>query len=374
MPVQPTVVPAKEASASAWKTLQIFLTNEEAGPYAAAWSVYNLPEGEGGGGNLFQPDGLPIYDYKGRLLYYEFKLSLQNGTEFRARAAADKALGSPVLQMAATKPFDVTAWRDQTVKFATANGFTIENPNQIICYAVPKLGLMARNSSNAQFVIDMAQQIAIPVPTSSHSVVAPSGDLLQVWSPLDGAAATPAKLELFATKEAALSSFKLSITKDFAEAPPPATQNTLNLTLSGQETPVYCAVASAQMILAYHGIQATQDAIAAVMQTGPDGSTLDNQLIAFAQISKNKYSGTLHSPAVFESGQQQINNKAPIKSGIPGHARVAAGWKTQTTGDSTSRWLYIYDPWPPSTGQVYWEDWGAVIHTNDIFVDPAGVT
>src|SRR6202162_322835 len=129
MPPPPTSVSQDQAADNAWKALQLFLSTDEAGPYAEIWSVFNLPEG---GGNLFGQSSLTIFDYKGRLLFFEFNLALQNGNEFRARAAADKALGSPVLQMAATKPFDITTWRKNAMKFAADNGYTIENPGQII--------------------------------------------------------------------------------------------------------------------------------------------------------------------------------------------------------------------------------------------------
>jgi hypothetical protein len=370
MPDPQTSVPRDQAADSAWQALQLFLTTDEAGPYAETWSVFNLPEG---GGNLFGQNSTTIFDYKGRPLFYEFSLALQNGNEFRARAAADKALASPVLQMAATKPFDIAAWRKNTLKFAADNGFTIDNPEQIICYAVPKLGLLARDPSNRQFVIDLAAPVAIPVPSALAPMI--PDELLLVWSPLDLVEAGNKNATLFDTKLHALNSIALSSTHAaFAlNQPlnqPPATQNVLALTLVGQETPVYCACASAQMILAFHNIQVTQDTIATAMQTGPGGSTLANELMAYAQLSNNAFTGTLTKPVTFGGDQQQINKNMPLKSGVPGHARVSAGWKTQTTGGTTSSWLYIYDPWPPNSGQVYWEDMSAVIHTNDIYIDP----
>lgn len=363
-----TTVPLQQASDNAWKTLQLFVTTEEAGPYAATWSVDNLPEG--GAGSLFGTDGLPIYDYKGRLLYYEFALPLQNGSEFRARAAATKELGSPVLQVAATRPFQLAAWREQALKFAAQNGYVIDNPDRIVCYSVPKLGLQAHNASGAKFIIDLAAPVAISYPPENadglESLKADSDDLLLVWSPLDGRV-RQASLETFALKEVALSVIAGPLAESLPESVPP-TQAVLDLKLSGQQNAVYCAVASAQMILAYHGIDATQDTIAGVMQTGPGGSTVENQVAAFAQLSNNRFAGNLQKPPTFPLGQNQVNIKAPYKSGVPGHARVGAGWKIQTTGATSSNWLYIYDPWPPNAGQVYWEDWTAVQHSNDIFV------
>jgi hypothetical protein len=42
-------------------------------------------------------------------------------------------------------------------------------------------------------------------------------------------------------------------------------------------------------------------------------------------------------------------------------------------GQQPRRWLRIYDPWPWNAdicagGQIVWEDWDAVNHTNFIYV------
>jgi hypothetical protein len=48
---------------------------------------------------------------------------------------------------------------------------------------------------------------------------------------------------------------------------------------------------------------------------------------------------------------------------IEGHARCCRGWK-----DIGGNYLYINDPWPMLIGDIYWEDWDDILHTNYIYV------
>jgi hypothetical protein len=129
------------------------------------------------------------------------------------------------------------------------------------------------------------------------------------------------------------------------------------------------------MILASHGLQRTQDEIATVMHTGPSGTTTQDQVAAYGALANGRYSGALRDKPTFDAAKQEIDQVRSLKSGIPGHARALAGWKiSQTDGGPMEQFLYVYDPWPPKQGQVYWEDWTAVmkVHpTNFIFVLPA---
>lgn len=142
------------------------------------------------------------------------------------------------------------------------------------------------------------------------------------------------------------------------------------VTLQAQSAPTYCAVASAKMILDYHGIVKTQDEIALVMQTGPGGTMPAQQLAGYATLSDNHYLATNAAPATFDGIQEEIHASRPGKSGIPGHARVATGWRLDPANAQT-QWIYIYDPWPVNQGQVYWEAWGSVVHTNFLSVKPS---
>ena len=61
--------------------------------------------------------------------------------------------------------------------------------------------------------------------------------------------------------------------------------------------------------------------------------------------------------------KDEIDANRPLKSGVPGHARACAGWWSDGTN-----YLYIYDPLPVNQGEIYWESWGSIEHTNYIYV------
>jgi hypothetical protein len=83
----------------------------------------------------------------------------------------------------------------------------------------------------------------------------------------------------------------------------------------------------------------------------------------------------LDESADFAEARAEIDANRPFKSGIPGHARVGAGyersWSWSMLGFDRS--LLVYDPWPWNAdicdgGAITWEDWDTVNHTNFIYV------
>jgi hypothetical protein len=146
--------------------------------------------------------------------------------------------------------------------------------------------------------------------------------------------------------------------------------------LYAQQTDVYCAVATGQMILDFHRWPFTQDQIATAMSTDASGTTNSNQVAGYESLTNNLFDATFDSSADWSEAKSEIDANRPLKSGISGHARACAGWKRQNIFwimQSPKRWLQIYDPWPWNAdickgGAVVWEDWDAVEHTNFIYV------
>jgi hypothetical protein len=146
--------------------------------------------------------------------------------------------------------------------------------------------------------------------------------------------------------------------------------------LYAQKTNVYCAVATGQMILDFYRYYYAQDQIAAAMGTGSGGTSNVGQVNGYESLSKNCLNATYDNTANWNEAKAEIDANRPLKSGIPGHARACAGWKRQNIclwPGPCKRWLKIYDPWPWNAdicagGKIYWEDWGAVTHTNFIYV------
>lgn len=148
-----------------------------------------------------------------------------------------------------------------------------------------------------------------------------------------------------------------------------------DLHLYAQQTNVFCAVATGQMILDWHRWYYTQDEIATAMSTGPGGTSNANQVAGYESLTNNSFVATYDTSAQWSEAKAEIDGGRPLKSGIPGHARACNGYR-RTFNFSTftfDREVRVYDPWPWNAdicagGAVYWEDWEAVTHTNWIYV------
>jgi hypothetical protein len=357
-------------------------TPEEAiyNPDLAAWSINNLPES--GPGGWFEADPREIYDLDGRLVYRDFTMPLADGSELRARTSPALALAAEVVSLAATPPLRIDE-RLERARAAAKNAKLEEvGRSSLVCYAYPKLGLLCRQWDGDKVIVDLgdftllrAEPMVLESPeflgvsppsdlaaSITEEIGAELGALTPVGLPeggdLDWEIAEGGGLEYFVASQEAASN-----------------EHTLpGLVLRPQETPVYCAVAVAQMVLAHFGITATQSEISASMGTGPMGSTNEQQMKAYKELSKGDLDPQLDISASFSDPQSEVSNGRPSKSGVPGHARLCGGYKVVPTANGVdTKWLYIYDPWPPQQGAIYWEDWRAILHTNFIYVRPTGV-
>jgi hypothetical protein len=148
-----------------------------------------------------------------------------------------------------------------------------------------------------------------------------------------------------------------------------------NFRLYAQQTNVYCAVATGQMILDWHRWYYTQDQIAAAMNTGAGGTNNDDQVSGYESLTNFSFNATYDASAQWSEAKAEIDAGRPLKSGVPGHARACNGWRRGWSfGFGGFEYaLHIYDPWPWNAdicdgGAVYWEDWDAITHTNWIYV------
>jgi hypothetical protein len=143
--------------------------------------------------------------------------------------------------------------------------------------------------------------------------------------------------------------------------------------LYAQQTNVFCAVATGQMILDFYRRPFSQDEIAVAMGTGAGGTSWAGQEQGYISLSNGCLEAAHDYSPTWAKGKAQIDANRPFKSGIPGHARACAGWQRQLLfllpRISQQRWLQIYDPWPWNSdicagGAVYWEEWTSQTHTN----------
>ncbi|HVU36072.1 MAG TPA: hypothetical protein VHE61_21705 [Opitutaceae bacterium] len=145
----------------------------------------------------------------------------------------------------------------------------------------------------------------------------------------------------------------------------PAMQGvTLPIGLIGQETPVFCAVATIKMILGYLGFHdPTQAVIAQAVRTGATGTTNDNMIRGLNELTGGKWAATLVDRPTLGDSSQYLGGFVPAKSGIPGHARLLRGYREYVYRDPTTglpslrqSFYLVNDPYPTRNGQYAMEN------------------
>lgn len=132
-----------------------------------------------------------------------------------------------------------------------------------------------------------------------------------------------------------------------------------------QETPVYCAVATGQMMMSYIGLpNLLQQDVALLFKTGSSGTTNDDMISGLNQKLAPLWHARIDLSPDFDKIKKIIGSYIPAKSGIPGHARLLRGWREylflnpQKPGEVefTNRFVVINDPYPTNAGQIVLEN------------------
>ncbi len=354
----------------------------------------------------FNPEAIIIHDLNGEPLFYEFSVMEGRSETGRVKAAASKLVGTPVVTIErgprkwdpakATKLALDAAKKAYPRREAKAQEF--------VCYSYPKIGVrveLAGEKPNS-IIVDVADgsivqsynEEEIEGQTAwSYLESCPESALekkLRRYEELDREIEPARKhsKELFATaytaRELVAVRSKLLLVSDYVFAL--YSQRVLKygprcnphdcFALYAQQTNVYCAVATGQMILDFHRRPFSQNAIATAMGTTATGTSQAGQDAGYISLTNGCMNAFHDFSADWLEAKAEIDANRPLKSGIPGHARAVAGWKQQNfslIGSTPKRWLQVYDPWPWNAdicagGAVYWEDWDAVNHTNWCFV------
>lgn len=373
-----------------------------------AWAGGVPDFAEWGSANV-DPEPLIINDLNGDRLFYDFNVRLDERTIGVVRASANKVVGSPVvsLQLGPHRwsVNDATLGASKVLKQREARADV--NDISLVCYCYPKVAIRVEAASREAGPLSMLVDVADLKPVERFGADDEEG--LSAYSFLDEVAVPEADQrrsrweaaegDLEASLEAAPTAVEQEGAKvDLADlkdklAPKPYLEfikfyswKTVRYAprcnapevfrLYAQQTNVYCAVATGQMILDFYKYHFDQPAIAAAMGTGPGGTSNTGQVNGYESLSNNGLDATYDNTAAWSEAKAEIDANRPLKSGIPGHARACAGWKRQNItliGQPPKRWLKIYDPWPWNAdicngGAVYWEAWDSVTHTNFIYV------
>lgn len=378
----PTLSEEETTMIASRQLLEFLRVPTEAGPNWDAPSkrgflLSALPEGANVGAFPWSTMN-ELFDVNGRLLFRDYVLDQGRGAELRIRTAASDLLRAPVwavssgpkLDLAGLTKVALSAMKNATI--GSLKPIKFKGRVNWVVYSYPKIGIRCTldTSPADEFIFDIGDHSVTPVNAfMTHS---DPEDVTIAWSPFDTIA--PSTIGLYRARwrkhfdSLPQVPARAANLKSALEATESTTveERSVNpeLQIVGQETDVYCALATAQMLLAHHGVIRSQDEIAEAMQVGRSGTSVQNQLSGFAVLSENMLAASLDETTSFSDGKLEILSNRPFKSGIPGHARACGGFKVQ----DEKCWLYIYDPWPPRQGSVYYENWDAVMHTNFIYL------
>lgn len=156
----------------------------------------------------------------------------------------------------------------------------------------------------------------------------------------------------------------LSEVSGHIEAAPPFKHQALtSMPLLGQVTDIHCAPASLQMIYKYiYGKELDQHEIAQKMQITSIGSTTSGQLRAYNHYFGADFDIIFDQNPEVEEFKASIEQFLPVKTGIRGHARAAAGWQKSTFVDPIKgsisyeeNLILVSDPMPVGSGSLSWE-------------------
>ena len=356
-----------------------------------------------------EPTPLVIYDLNGDPLFFEFTAIRSDKPMGRLKTSATKRIGVtvPTVEFGARpwSPEKGTAEAKKNLKKMFPQA-TIDS-TQLVCYSYPKIGVRVdvrdKKTGIQSYVFDVADGTLITrfgadelegqTAWSFLDAITPSqaAERIRSWEINDAEleAAKERTPKLFArgltTKDALNIRTSLVVPSHYIPIPfysskvikfSPRCDTHNCFELYAQQTSYNCAVATGQMILDFYRYYYDQDDIAAAMGTTASGTTNPGQVTGYESLSYNCLTATFDNSADWYEAKAEININRPVKSGVPGHARACAGWKRQNVfiiGQPRKRWLKIYDPWPWNSdicagGQVYWEDWDTVTHTNFIYI------
>ncbi|WP_436498836.1 hypothetical protein [Actinokineospora sp. HUAS TT18] len=347
-----------------------------------------------------------IFDLNGAPLFHDVDLDGREGAVGVARIAASETIGSPLVSLEVRpRRWDPDAALKNAAKAATAlHPKAKVVSTQLVAYCYPKVGVRVTlddpgRKGQVELILDASDlepvvniggdelegstaysyyaevvEPRLEARTRRHSRDAENVEVLRKAVPElfeQKFTLTPAITE----KLASAAKFYWLLSSERVLPYAPRCDQSEDFQLRAQQTNVYCAVATGQMILDFHRWYFTQDQIATAMNTGSGGTSNPDQVAGYESLTNNSFNATYDTNALWSEAKAEIDAGRPLKSGIPGHARACDGWR-KTFNLATSGYdhsVRIYDPWPWNAdicqgGAVYWEDWDAVEHTNWIFV------
>lgn len=281
------------------------------------------------------------------------------------------------------RPFDISTSKQKAVESAQKRrpGGNLTADPTFVCYGYPRTGVLVRldwQNRKLNLVFDaptgtFIREWETDLSTEAGDDVIEGEPFYSYLSLVPEAGTSPGSY-IHNQRLFYMNQFSTIGTENFTEIEPRQEKvriaqsgATLPIHMSPQETPVFCAVATAQMMLGYLGLDVTQTNIAEKMKTATQGTTNENFVIGWNALTESKWKASIINSPSFDDFVKGISDLLPIKSGIPQHARLARGWREYTyiaTDGSVlhrDRFYVIDDPWPINKGQLVLENVDKVI-------------
>ena len=347
-----------------------------------------------------------VYDLSGLPLFYDYTVHRGRQRTGFVRTSANRALGSPVISTQVTPlGWDMGSARREWAKLLETkyDGYT-PGRTRLVCYSYPKLALAAEirapKGGSRTLLMDVGDYTEIPPEPGPiyealgqipYSVLGELPDELgqkgpSSWNQEDeevrglidrakGAlgqdqmygVAPASRLETIERtyREFELIKFYSEKVLDFCRHSGECHDHEC-FCLHPQENSVHCARASAQMMLCYWRYCLSQHELAVAFGVPDSQGTPPSAIVpGLESVTNNCFDATYHSSVAWSTCTAEIAARRPFMICVPGHARACAGtrtWNIWVVNTAQPRYLYIFDPWPPNTGAVSWENFNTTSH------------
>ena len=386
---KPNFLTDDESKEIATRQILSFLSVDEEeshkrGPSKALFSLSKIPAAAiGDRAPFFKWQSRPIYDVDGVLLFWDQSIELDGKNSLTVRTAGSDLLRTPVWSVRAgeTPEFKtlisdaLTTLADTPLKPVM---FEPESTPRLICYAYPRLGILAASLAQPEvrYIVDLSDRTIVPAEkTEEDAKKQPREESVKtIWSPYD--LVSRATVERFRGRFnrqrgelPGMPATRERISTEAAAARDKIEEKVTNPALikKGQVKSYYCAPAAMQIILRRYDVIKTQLVIACEMRTDEDGTEPVNQADAVDNLA-GLFVGLLDNTTSFTEAREELLLDRPFKVGSLAHARACGGFMIEK---NDRKWLHIYDPWPQLKGDVYFEAWDSDYLVDFIYVRPA---
>jgi hypothetical protein len=345
----------------------------------------------------------PVHDLNGEVLFHRFPIFQNDVSIGSADVAAHTAFGAPLLAVAPLAVWDEQQLLAQAQDVLHKRGAEKRKAKpesydevRFVAYSYPKIAVQFLLDGKEVAMLECFSWIDVPREEDSKRKKMEPGSF-ERWSLLDELPAkhkrdNHAKFEervnaidhpklsaesggttggfgpiSYAMINAVASIIQLTISYEIHFSGR-STDHHVCFELRGQETSVWCVVASVQMVLDFYRYNYPQTKIAQQLDLGtlsnPSGLPYgdENKVVTQLEVmSSNALSASMTATPTFAHYTSELQQNRPMISFIPGHSRAVAGYTSSLialVGYAPFHGLLVYDPWPPNAGVITrWENY-----------------